>query len=163
MAYFEIKPIGWVTNTSYPEERQKTSREDRQRFFSQVRAEITLRPELIPGLEGLREGAYLWVLYWMDQLSDEERGMLQAHPRGDRSLPLQGVFSLRSPMRPNPIGLTRVRLLGRRDNWLLVQGLDALAGTPIVDLKTWSEESDCREMIRLEPARRAASAKSGEE
>jgi tRNA-Thr(GGU) m(6)t(6)A37 methyltransferase TsaA len=61
---------------------------------------------------------------------------VKVHPQGDLNKPLRGVFSMRSPMRPNPIGLTRVRLLKKEGNTLLVEGLDALDGSPIIDIKS---------------------------
>lgn len=88
------------------------------------------------GLEGVEEIEHLWVLYWMHALPEEQRRVLRAHPRGDRSRPVRGVFALHSPVRPNPIGLTRVRLLGREGNRLVVEGLDALPGSPVLDLKS---------------------------
>jgi tRNA-Thr(GGU) m(6)t(6)A37 methyltransferase TsaA len=86
------------------------------------------------GLRDLRPGAEILVLTWLDRAS---RDRLTVHPRGDTSRPEQGVFSTRSPDRPNPIGLHRVRVLaveagGTR---LRVAGLEALDGTPVVDVK----------------------------
>jgi tRNA-Thr(GGU) m(6)t(6)A37 methyltransferase TsaA len=60
---------------------------------------------------------------------------LLQHPRGDRGRPQRGVFALRSPNRPNPIGITEVELLAIEGNILTVRGLDALDGTPVLDLK----------------------------
>jgi len=97
---------------------------------------ISINPEYAEGLDGIERLDYIYVLYWMDRLSEEDRKVLKVHPRGDRSRPLTGVFALRSPMRPNPIGLTRVRLLRREGNKLYVEGLDALDGTPVVDIKS---------------------------
>jgi len=71
----------------------------------------------------------------MHKLSEKDRKTLKVHPQGDRNKPLRGVFSLRSPMRPNPIGLTRVRITRREGNILFVKGLDALDGSPIIDIK----------------------------
>lgn len=61
---------------------------------------------------------------------------------GDRNRPKRRVFSLRSPVRPNPIGLTRVRLLRRDGEVLVVEGLDALEGSPVLDIKPWIEGRD---------------------
>ena len=97
---------------------------------------ISINPEYAEGLDGIERLDYIYVLYWMDRLSEEDRKVLKVHPRGDRSRPLTGVFALRSPMRPNPIGLTRVRLLRREGNKLYVEGLDALDGTPVIDIKS---------------------------
>jgi tRNA-Thr(GGU) m(6)t(6)A37 methyltransferase TsaA len=82
------------------------------------------------------EKQHLSILYWMHELTDQQREILQVHPRGDRSVPLHGVFATRSPMRPNPIGVTRVELFGVEGNRLLVKGLDARDGSPIIDIKS---------------------------
>jgi tRNA-Thr(GGU) m(6)t(6)A37 methyltransferase TsaA len=84
------------------------------------------------GLFGLEAGAEMIVLTWLDRA---ERDVLLVHPRGDLANPLQGVFNTRSPDRPNPIGLHRVRILGIQGNRIHVNNLEALDRTPIVDLK----------------------------
>jgi len=63
--------------------------------------------------------------------------VLQVHPRGDLARPKRGVFTTRSPVRPNPIGLTRVELVKRQGNILIVQGLDAFEGSPVLDIKSF--------------------------
>ncbi len=88
------------------------------------------------GLDGVENLEYLWVLDWMHGLGPEGRQVLRAHPMGDETQPKRGVFSLHSPMRPNPIGITRVKLLARRGNWLVVDGLDARDGSPVLDIKS---------------------------
>ncbi len=87
------------------------------------------------GLYGARPGDQLEVFYWMHQLSPGDRKRLKVHPRGDRSRPLKGVFALRSPSRPNPIGATVVRLERIEGNRARVAGLDARDGSPIIDIK----------------------------
>jgi len=86
-------------------------------------------------LHGLRPGDQIQVLYWMHELTDEHRRMLKVHPRGDQSRPLRGVFALRSPMRPNPIGVSVVRIHEVRGCEVTVSELDALDGSPIIDIK----------------------------
>lgn len=93
---------------------------------------IVIDPEFAPGLRGLEAGQRLLVLYYFHR--SEGYDLLQ-HPRGDTSAPVRGVFALRSPRRPNPIGLTEVELSAVRANRLRVRGLDALNGTPVLDLK----------------------------
>ena len=97
---------------------------------------IVIHPKYVDGLEGIEKLEHIYVLYWMDRLREEDRKTLKVHPRGDLNKPLRGVFSLRSPIRPNPIGLTRVKLLKREGNTLFVKGLDALDGSPIIDIKS---------------------------
>jgi tRNA-Thr(GGU) m(6)t(6)A37 methyltransferase TsaA len=84
------------------------------------------------GLEGLAAGDELLVLTWLDRAS---RDVLRVRPRSDPDRPLQGVFGTRSPDRPNPIGLHRVTLLETDGLRLRVSGLEALDGTPVVDVK----------------------------
>ena len=97
---------------------------------------ITICPEYADGLDGIENLNHIYVLYWMHKLKARDRETVKVHPQGDLNKPLRGVFSLRSPMRPNPIGLTRVRLLKKEGNTLLVEGLDALDGSPIIDIKS---------------------------
>jgi len=87
------------------------------------------------GLHGISAGDRLQVLYWMHKLDQGARKILKAHPRGDQSRPLKGVFGLRSPMRPNPIGVSTVQAVRIEGNHLVVTGLDALDGSPIIDIK----------------------------
>lgn len=98
--------------------------------------EIEIASEFVPGLEGVEGQEHLWVLFWMHRLTEDDRATLQAHPRGDAARPKVGVFALHSPCRPNPIGMTRVRVLGRKGNRLVVEGLDAFDGSPVLDIKS---------------------------
>jgi len=93
---------------------------------------IVLSPAVAAGLEGIEVGAALVVLTWLDR---GDRDVLRVHPRGDRSRPPQGVFATRSPDRPNPIGLHRVEVLEVTGERLRVGGLEAIDGTPVLDLK----------------------------
>jgi len=97
---------------------------------------IEVLPEFAEALDGVEEHEHLWVLFWMHELTAEDRPLLRVHPRGDQSRPQRGVFALHSPMRPNPIGMTRVRLVAREGNRLIVEDLDALDGSPVIDLKS---------------------------
>lgn len=91
---------------------------------------IELDPVWAPGLEGLDRFETIEVLYWLDR---SRRDLVTQSPKSDRAT--TGTFALRSPVRPNPIGLSKVRLIGRRDNVLEVRGLDCLDGTPLLDIK----------------------------
>ena len=97
---------------------------------------VEVLPEFADALDGVEEHEHLWVLFWMHGLTAADRRTLRVHPRGDRSRPKRGVFALHSPKRPNPIGLTRVRLLAREGNRLIVEDLDALDGSPVIDIKS---------------------------
>ena len=96
---------------------------------------IEVSPEYADALDGVEDQDHLWILFWMHELPPEERHRLRTHPMGNRSQPERGVFALHSPMRPNPIGVTRVKLLERQGNRLVVSGLDAQDGSPVLDIK----------------------------
>jgi len=99
------------------------------------KVQIEIYDQFSAGLKGIENADYLWILFWMHKLPEDDRKTLQVHPRGDVTKEKQGVFALRSPMRPNPVGLTRVKLVKREVNTLIVEGLDALDETPVVDIK----------------------------
>ena len=93
---------------------------------------LDLDPEWAPALHGIAVGDALVLVTWLDRA---DRAVLQTHPRNDRSLPLAGVFATRSPDRPNPLGLHRVTVRALEGTRLRVGPLEAVDGTPIVDLK----------------------------
>lgn len=93
---------------------------------------IVIDADLSKGLAGLAPGDKVLVVFYFHR--SEEYELLQ-HPRGDQARPIRGVFALRSPHRPNPIGITKVELLEVDNNVLTVRGLDAINGTPVIDLK----------------------------
>ena len=105
---------------------------------------IELLPEFIEGLDGLEEGSFVKLLLWF-HLSDtpEKRKILKVHPRGDTKNPIRGVFSTRSPVRPNPIAVYTVRVLRITDGKLKVEDIDALDGTPVLDIKPFVKGLDC--------------------
>ncbi len=129
----KFKPIGLVhTKGSDAEVREKGNLE----------GELEIYPEFAEGLQGIDGYSHLFVLVYFDRLRPEQIGPLQVKPRGLlrrgfklEELPLLGVFALDSPTRPNPIGLSLVRLIKREGNRLFVQGLDFFDGTPILDIK----------------------------
>jgi tRNA-Thr(GGU) m(6)t(6)A37 methyltransferase TsaA len=93
---------------------------------------LVFDPSVVEALDGIREGDEVVVLTWLDRAS---RDVLRVHPRGDVSRPQQGVFSTRSPHRPNPIGLHRVEVVSIDGDRVRVRNLEAVDGTPIVDVK----------------------------
>lgn len=97
-----------------------------------VDSRIILDPSLVEGLTGLQPGQQLMVVFYFHRSKGFD---LLQFPRGDRSRQKRGVFALRSPRRPNPIGVTIVELVGIVGNLLRVRGLDAIHGTPVLDLK----------------------------
>jgi tRNA-Thr(GGU) m(6)t(6)A37 methyltransferase TsaA len=100
-------------------------------------AEIVIDKKYEQALEHIDGFSHVVVLYWMNQLAPSKRSTLKVHPRRRKDLPLVGVFATRSPVRPNPIGLTTVPLLEHRGNILKVKGLDALDRTPVIDIKPY--------------------------
>jgi tRNA-Thr(GGU) m(6)t(6)A37 methyltransferase TsaA len=93
---------------------------------------LVFAPEVLDALDGLRVGDEVIVLTWLHR---SERDVLRVHPRGDVANPLQGVFSTRSPARPNPIGLHEVQILAIDGARVRVSALEAIDGTPVVDVK----------------------------
>jgi tRNA-Thr(GGU) m(6)t(6)A37 methyltransferase TsaA len=90
-------------------------------------------------LADVKVGDELLLLTWLDRA---DRSVLAVHPRDDPSIPLTGVFSTRSPDRPNPIGLHRVTVTAREDNRVRVAALEAINGTPIIDVKAVLDAED---------------------
>ena len=93
---------------------------------------LEIFPEFRQGLEGIEAGQTIMVLFWLHQSA---RDILKVHPRGKKENPLRGVFSTRSPVRPNPIGVSELRVLHIDGTRLRVRGLDVLDQTPIIDIK----------------------------
>lgn len=111
-----------------------TSREEAPKNFDESERIGTLEiyPEYQDGLEGIIAGQTIVVLFWLHKSS---RNILKVYPRGDKSKGLRGVFATRSPVRPNPIAISELKVLAIHGNQLEVSGLDILDGTPIVDIK----------------------------
>jgi tRNA-Thr(GGU) m(6)t(6)A37 methyltransferase TsaA len=95
-------------------------------------ATLVFEAGFVPALDGIAEGDELLVLTWLDRAS---RDVLHVYPRGDASRGERGVFATRSPDRPNPLGLHRVTVLGLAGERMRVSDLEALDGTPVVDVK----------------------------
>ena len=93
---------------------------------------LVFEPAALDALEGIEVGQEVLVLTWLDRA---RRDVLRVHPRDDRSRPEQGVFNTRSPDRPNPIGLHRVEVAAIEGDRVRVHNLEAIDGTPIVDVK----------------------------
>ncbi len=126
---YSVTPIG-VVRSPYSS-RQEAPKQGPEAGGESV---IELTPEWSGALEGLEPGRDLWVLTYF-HMADQPS--IKIHPRGDSSRPLTGLFSTRAPNRPNPIGLTLVRLLTIQGNNLRVRGLEALDNTPVLDIKPY--------------------------
>ena len=134
MSEILFKPIGQV--------KAQLSESDIRAEHKDLAGELEIYAEFEGALEGIDGYSHLFVLGYFDRLRPDQLGPLQVKPRrlvkrGFKleELPLLGVFALDSPTRPNPIGLTLVRLLGRQGRFLKVSGLDYFDGTPILDIK----------------------------
>ena len=130
---FELVPIG-VIHSSYQKEGDAPS----QGRLSPATSEIEIFPDYTDGLEDVAGLPHLIILYWLDRA---DRCMLTAIP--PHSKKEHGVFATRSPDRPNPIGFAVIDLLGIVGTRLIVRGLDAFDGTPVLDIKPYSPEIDC--------------------
>lgn len=95
-------------------------------------ARLQLDDGVLDGLDGVQAGQEILVLTWLHR---SRRDVLKVHPRNDTARPLTGVFATRSPDRPNPIGLHRVRVVEVGDDTITVEPLEAIDGTPILDIK----------------------------
>jgi tRNA-Thr(GGU) m(6)t(6)A37 methyltransferase TsaA len=133
---YTIEPVGVVRSTL-------TDRKDapRQGYEGAPEAWLELNPPVADALVGLAVGDAVLLLTWFHQ---SDRSVLQVHPRGDLNHPLTGVFATRSPDRPNPIGLHRVTVLEISGLRLRVGPLEAIDGTPVVDIKPVLAQSDER-------------------
>lgn len=122
---YVLQPIGWVESTL-------TDRELAPKQGDEGDAWLVFEPDARDGLRDLEAGTEALVLTWLDRGA---RDVLVVHPRGDPLRPATGVFSTRSPDRPNPIGLHRVEIASVDGVRVRVRNLEALDGTPILDLK----------------------------
>lgn len=125
--HFELRPIGKVESqlidlASAPKQGDEGSPD----------AWLVFEPRILEGLADIREGDEVIVLTWLDRAS---RDVLRVRPRDDMSMPERGVFSTRSADRPNPIGLHSVQVVSIDGQRMKVRNLEALDGTPILDVK----------------------------
>jgi tRNA-Thr(GGU) m(6)t(6)A37 methyltransferase TsaA len=121
MSSIELSPIGHVRSRDTPDGELQAST-----------SEVVIDEKFADGLMGLEENELITIVFYFDKVYGYN---LRLHPRGDMSRPVTGVFNTRSQFRPNPIGVTAVRLKSVEDNRLVVEGLDAIDGTPVLDIK----------------------------
>ena len=94
-------------------------------------------------LLGLDQFSHIIVLYWFHKSDTQaKRDILQVHPKGDLKRPLRGVFATRSPVRPNPIGMSVCKILSVEKNSIRIDALDAHDGTPVIDIKPYIPKND---------------------
>jgi tRNA-Thr(GGU) m(6)t(6)A37 methyltransferase TsaA len=124
---YQLRPVGHVESPLA--DREKAPKQGDE---GAPEAELVFAADVAPALADLRAGDEVLVLTW---LHAADRGTLRVHPRGDPSRGVHGVFSTRSPHRPNPIGLHRVTVLGVDGLRVRVRDLEAIDGTPLLDVK----------------------------
>jgi len=125
--HYEEDPEGWKT-------RMKTYHE----MVRTTVSELIIEPQYEELLEGIEDFSHILVLFWPHLIAPERRKRTKIHPMGRRDLPLRGIFSTCSPARPNSVLVTAAELVGRENNVLEVKGLEAIDGTPIIDIKPYS-------------------------
>ncbi len=130
-----LEPIGYVRNNV-----AKTLKPEHD--WTGIVSEIIIKPELEAGLLGLEHYSHVIVIFWAHQATDKSKISLRVRYKGDPCLPEVGVFASRSLFRPNPLGMKIARLVERRDNILHLDGLDALNGTPVLDIKPFIPRND---------------------
>ncbi len=127
-----VRPIGVVRNGV---------KQPRMDGWASVRSDIILRDELTDALDGIEGYSHIIVVFAFDRVPEAEQRQ-RVRPRGDPSLPEEGVLATRSQLRPSPIGVSVVRLLRRRRNIIRVEALDAIDGTPVLDIKPYYPNYD---------------------
>ncbi len=132
-------PIGYVTSSYNEPGDPKTLRNSE--------SVLILDKKYIGALDGLDRYRYLLVIYYFHRSSGYHE---RVHPMGDQSIPKRSVLSTRSPCRPNPIGITVVEIRSVKGNVIRVTGLDALNGTPILDIKPYEVHFDSHAGIKME-------------
>jgi len=136
----EMTPIAYVKNA------RKEVADD---HWEAIISEIVLAENIIDeALEGIEAFSHLEVIFYMDKVSDEKAKAQHRHPRNNPDLPKLGTFAQRNKSRPNKIGLTTVELLERNGRTLKVKRLDAIDGTPILDIKPLMKEFEPKGKIR---------------
>jgi tRNA-Thr(GGU) m(6)t(6)A37 methyltransferase TsaA len=123
----ELKPIGWIRSSI-----KQRSEAPKQASEGAPDAWLEVNPAVAKGFDGITVGDDIIVVTWLHQA---HRNVLKVHPRSDRSKPLMGVFSTRSPDRPNPLGLHQVVVREMDRNRLRIGPIEAIDGTPVVDIK----------------------------
>lgn len=127
MTGFQVEPIGWVESPL-----TERAQAPRQGDEGGADAWLVFEPRVADGLRDIAPGAWVIVLTWLDRAN---RDVLVTRPRDDPARPPTGVFSTRSPDRPNPIGLHRVQVIATEGSRIRVRPLEALDKTPVIDLK----------------------------
>jgi len=145
-----MKSIGYVKSslkqTTFHQDMEISERKRQSQFkYKQTKetfSEVIIDSAYADMLDGVEAFSHILVIYWPHLLTDEQRRLRKVHPMGRKDLPKQGIFATRSPGRPNSILISTVELIKRENNVLHVKGLEALDGSPVLDIKTHIQISD---------------------
>ena len=141
----EIEEVSLVFRDRKLERRDMPDRPQRREVIS----ELVFDESYEDCLDGIEDFSHVIVLYWANRIPEEGRDVRKVHPAGKKDNPLVGVFATRSPARPNPVCVTTVRLLQRQGNFLRVKGLEAVDGSPIIDVKPHIPFADAPSDVKL--------------
>ena len=133
-----MTPIGVVRNEVKTPIRQG---------WGTIVSDLVVDERYTEALDGLEDYSHVVVIVWMDRA--DVPGSMKRHVQGREELPIVGIFATRGPSRPNAIGVTAVPMLSRERNVLRVQGLDAIDGTPLLDIKPYTPAFDRVEHARV--------------
>lgn len=101
--------------------------------------QLVIHPQWAELLDGIEDFSHVLVLYWPHLIDPARRNLRKVHPMGRKDLPLKGIFATCSPARPNPVLVSAVPLVARKENVLEVKGLEAVDGSPIIDVKPYTK------------------------
>jgi tRNA-Thr(GGU) m(6)t(6)A37 methyltransferase TsaA len=119
------------------------------KYIKSLKSELLINSEYEGILEGLDDFSHAIVLYWPHLQPAHGRTFKKVHPIGRKEFPLVGIFSTCSPARPNPVLVTVVRIIGIKGNSLFVQGLEAIDGSPVIDIKPFTRTYCSAEDVKL--------------
>ena len=113
-------------------------------------ANIEIQKKFKAALLGLDQFSHIYVLYWFHENdTPQRRSILQVHPRNDKRNPLTGVFATHSPARPNLVALTTCRVVAIRENMIEIDRIDAIDGTPVIDIKSYNSKNEAIPPFRV--------------
>ncbi len=129
-----LKIIGYV---------ESDVREQKDESWGRAESRVVLQPEYRPGLQGIDHFSHALIVTFLHEAGFEPSEHLIRRPRGLEDMPEVGIFSQRAKDRPNPIGITAVSMIRIEQDALVVRGLDAIDGTPVIDVKPYYPAYDC--------------------
>lgn len=142
MPDYIIKPIGIVKSKADKEVLKYSNRDIKLDFDVALnqgvdlkKSEIIINKEYQDCLDGIEDFSHIIILFWTHNVPDNARQIKKVHPAGLKQMPIKGIFATRSPVRPNLICKTTVKLIERKGATLIVEGLDAIDNTPVIDIK----------------------------